>query len=532
MQARVTDTETSVPRTNFRDDSSTRYLCAGTYLDAPFRDWVLKNVYADTGRRVAPSYGFDVVPVLMHARNAWLFDAAQNTCLTALLAIAAWCAAPSMALLVTCAYLWFLAMNVRGYLRQRIRRFLRTPHSRDAGLYQESMHLAEERRRLRETLTIALVLAGFTVALTAWLQWGVWRVLLGTAPILLLAGLVYAVAELGRFHALRALGHRVGPVTRNKRLATIDDQQRSPVVAYAEDPFIGSGQVVHSWAFTQHLLRPRADEDGPKGSEFSQPPFRTRELVAHIRADLLRLAQDRGEETQIPGLEVDDLLLVEGRHLGRYERLLAHRPVLAQFEEFMADSRAPGRHHLACRVISWGGEIVTTVYLHTSLQGGLLTLKYTIHALTPTLPAFQMIDAVGRTDAMAASRAALRKLVCAPRALLAPLDFCKALRDARKVLGSPKDRTTGARHNIGAMVSAREHLTTPRDGTYFQELDVAKHSKIIERRIISSVGGFLKGKVLTDEYVERTNYILNNGVLNMGSGDITMGDGNTVGGIA
>jgi hypothetical protein len=535
MQAGISGAETSMSERIFLDEPTTpttRYLCAGTYLNEVFRDWVLKYVYAKTGSRVAPSYGFDVVPVVAHARNAWLISTAQNGCLTILLVIAAWYSAPSTAFLFTSAYLWFLIVNVRAYVKQRMSRFFRLPHHKDDGLYRESMYLAEERGRIRENAFILLPLIGGTVALTLWLDWGIGDVLRGAVSIIVLAAIVYGVAELGRFQALHGLRlHRnLQPIALNRRLKTIDAQQHGPVVAHFENPFIGSGQIVHAWAFSQHLLRPKDDDDGPKGSKFAEPPFRTKELVHHIRDGLRQLAENKGEETELPGLDVKDLLLVEGRHLGRYEPLLSRLPDLTEFEEFMADSRAPGRHHLACQIKSWGGEIVTTVYLHTSLQGGLLYLRYTIYALTPTPREFQMIDEVGKTGARAMTKAVLGKLAWAPRALLAPREFWRAIRMAGGVLKSPKDRTINARHNVGVVASAREHLTEAKSRSYFQELDVAKHSKIIERRIISSVGEFLKGKVLTDEYEERTTHILNSGVLNMGSGDITIGDDNTIGG--
>lgn len=525
----LTKPEIKVERPSFDENRSTRYLCAGVYLDKTFRHWVLRNVYARAKSRVAPSYGFNVVPVLAHARNAWLFETTQDGCLTILLLICAVYSAPTMAFLVTAAYLWFLGANISDYGRQRTRRFFRLPGQKQ-NMHQQSLHLAEERRRIKENLVIGLFLAAGTAVLTLWLHWGVLDVLTGVIPVAVLAAIVYAITEIARYSALASLRRGFGPVQLNRRLETIEEQQTSEVIPYADDPFIGNGQEVHRWAFSQRLLRATADENGPEGSEYADPPFKTRDLVRHIRDSLRELASNKGEETEIPGLQVSDLLFIEGRHLGPYSHLLGGEHHLEIHERFMADSRAPGRHHLACRVVSWGGEIVTAVHLHTSLQGGLLYLNYTTHALTPTPERFQMIDEKRSIGGRATAKAVLRKLVWTPRALIAPVAFCQALCMARDVLGSPRDRTLNVHHNVGVIASAREHLTTTRDRSYFQALDVAKHSKIIERRVISSVGDFLEGKVMTSEFRQRTTYILNSGVLNMGSGDITMGDNNTVGG--
>ncbi|QKW36299.1 hypothetical protein HUT06_21560 [Actinomadura sp. NAK00032] len=512
------------------DTAATRYLCAGTYLDDRFRGWVLTQVYGNTASRVAPSYGFDVVPVVAHARRAWGIAAAQDAILTALLVFAGWYLTPSTAFLCTLAYLWFLLVNVRDYAKQWTVRFFRLPHRKPHP--QESLILKEERRRIRDSTVFLLPLTAGAFAVTLWRGWGIVDVALGAVVIIGVTGFVLGLAELARRRSLRALWSDFEPVPLNRRLKAIDVQQRSPVVAHVDDPFIGSGQIVHTWEFTQRLLRPRDDAGGRKGSEFADPPFRTSELVRHIRESLNRLARDRGRETKLPGLRVSDLLLVEGRHLGRYRSLLNHRPRLEELEEFMADSLAPGRHHLACQITSWDGEIVTTVYLHTSLQGGLLYLKYTIYALTPIPERFKVINEMGNASFNAAAKVFLGKLLSAPRALRAPRDLWNAVRTAGCVLTSPKDRTDNPRLNIGVRVSVREHLAATRDRSYFQAMDVAKHSKIIERRIISAVGEFLHGRVLTTEFEERATYILNSGVLNMGSGDVQIGNANTIGSAA
>src|SRR5699024_499744 len=48
---------------------ATRHLCTGVHIDESFRNLVLKEVCTAFARRTAPSYGFDLVPVMRHA---WL----------------------------------------------------------------------------------------------------------------------------------------------------------------------------------------------------------------------------------------------------------------------------------------------------------------------------------------------------------------------------------------------------------------------------------------------------------------------------
>jgi hypothetical protein len=83
----------------------------------------------------------------------------------------------------------------------------------------------------------------------------------------------------------------------------------------------------------------------------------------------------------------------------------------------------------------------------------------------------------------------------------------------------------------GADISLRESVmldseaksqVEPESG-YFQVQDIQQHSKIIERRLIAEVQDFLDEMgVDISEYIQRTTEILNNGVINMGSGDINL----------
>src|SRR4051794_13635127 len=50
--------------------AATRHLCAGAYIDPAFRRASLREVYYQSGRMVAPSYGFDLPAVLQHCLRA------------------------------------------------------------------------------------------------------------------------------------------------------------------------------------------------------------------------------------------------------------------------------------------------------------------------------------------------------------------------------------------------------------------------------------------------------------------------------
>ncbi|WP_326640441.1 hypothetical protein OG884_36280 [Streptosporangium sp. NBC_01755] len=66
-----------------REDTATRHLCAGIYLDPDFCRVVLRQVHNDSTRMVAPSYGFDLVPIVRHAWWAWGLEMVQHVCVLA-----------------------------------------------------------------------------------------------------------------------------------------------------------------------------------------------------------------------------------------------------------------------------------------------------------------------------------------------------------------------------------------------------------------------------------------------------------------
>lgn len=60
-----------------------RLLCAGTYLDAAYRDRVIEELYVHEERFPAPSYGFDAARVLAHALRALRTEVAWSAAIVA-----------------------------------------------------------------------------------------------------------------------------------------------------------------------------------------------------------------------------------------------------------------------------------------------------------------------------------------------------------------------------------------------------------------------------------------------------------------
>src|SRR5260370_35546843 len=92
--------------------AANRRMCAGVYLDRTFRDQLLRTVYCDNRRRVAPSYGFDLVIVLTHAWRAWRLDVVQQLMILAILGIALRVAPWTTLMAATALAIWYLGNSL------------------------------------------------------------------------------------------------------------------------------------------------------------------------------------------------------------------------------------------------------------------------------------------------------------------------------------------------------------------------------------------------------------------------------------
>jgi hypothetical protein len=521
--------------------TATRHLCAGAYLDDTFRNTCLREVYHQPRRLVAPSHGFDVVPVLGHclkARNAALIRDGAIV-LTLLVAL---CASGGTAVFV---------LSMLAGLQTVI------------GTYRLSRDVAHDLRRGRSIefgavlSRIFLLTLGWVLASVLWLL--SWSLLAGQTTALLYAegpagigtalagiaagGLVlsflvfaYPVAfSLWRQSQLSGLrpGSRIVPPVRSGRLEEIDRQQRGNTAVYSGfRPFVGSGDLVETWGFAQRLVRPEpsvADSvhDGLRRAagarpterqrEFAEPPFDAQEIVDYVREHLSTLLPHREAEEQIAGLSVEDRVLLAGTEVSHLSPYTDPEVMLA----VVRHPTTPARHYLACQVFAWGGELITTVYVHLAVQGRSLYLELTTTVLPPCDADFRIVSAVAGTGAAAWVRALARGLLDTPRTIgRAPLGLAGAVLDLIAASGQAGDPAPLARgYDYGARVGVRElgSDTTMRNLTQLQ--DVEKYQKLIERRVIASVLDFLDIRgVDTTEYRARASAVLSvNAVNNSGT---------------
>lgn len=525
--------------------TATRRLCAGTYLDREFRQRLLRDIYNSRRRRVAPSYGYDLVQVLRHAWRAWWLEVVRDALAVALFVAAVLTAPLGTLLMVGLAAVWY---SLRACWRVLLDacRILRERKSFD---YARGVHF---RAKLAACglLGSAMVVGG-TVLVMRLNPQRLRDDLIQTGLLVAVLILLYAVAGIVRQWQLERL-HDPSAVKgdpRSRRLRTLGKQQGHPVTIYSGyRPFVGSGLEVRRWSFAQRIVRKKVIEQD-RDEEFpqSQPPFTTSEIVGHLKKSIDNLKSATHSETKLPGLIVRDQVFIDGTYVNNFLGALSDPPSSIVIDHIMAEPREEARYHIACQVEAWDGELVTTVFVHISLQGQTLYVEFSTYALLPTPPRFHVIDEVGGTGTKAALRMVRQGLSELPDVLHAPRRLLAVPKHLVSAYWAQWDRMgNGERRDIGAQISVREvardgadtdpkKVSVPRrvrrdpeeteETSYFQFFDVARYSKIIERRLLASIEEFLKAKgVDTSEFARRAEAILNNGVLNTGSGTINVSD--------
>jgi hypothetical protein len=547
------------------NNSATRHLSAGAYLDPDFCLTALHQIYYQARRMVAPSYGFDAIAVLGHCLRARGAMVVRDALLVGLLLVLPWLS--MAAALLTLSALLFLRVTVvgSGVLREAFHYLTDGRHfrnslypeavsrSRAAGEKQAGGRAPDRRRRRFALLWLENVVAqvGMRVLgiVSAYLLLMVATVLLAVRvwhapglgcrfgiPLRYAAGGATAVAFLipaltriwSRLQLRKLVPGRIPhrPVE-TRRLIEIEQQNLGNTVVYSQDPFVGSGVHLRSWNITHRLVRPPVKIAGldtgesELDREFEEPPFIAAEINEYVRRYLADLAGNPVPEWRLSNLSVEDRVFVAGTKM-RLAHLQTPAWLLA---EIIRHPIAPARHYLTCQVVSWGGELVTTVYVHFAMQGKALYVELNVVGLLPCDERYRIVDQVGGTGPRRLFRDAGRAVVEAPALLAAaPVSLARAVADVARMGFSrrfPNRRRIRTGFDYGAIAGLREIGICVQDPDPMQKQDITKYSRVVERRVLAAVLDFLQMRgVDVAEYRQSTLTVLSAGVVNAGGGSV------------
>jgi hypothetical protein len=291
--------------------AATRRMCAGIYVDHAFRDKLLSRIYNDVNRRVAPSYGFDVVVVLQHAWNAWWVEFGEHLSLLVFLALVLVHAPFDTVIAVSVLAIWTI---LRGLL---VWADVVTAYVRGQKVEPDIWQLRARGKMLGWGLAASLlVLVGAMIGAASFgggparseSAWPERIGLEGAGLILAICGGIAAAAIVVRVACLMSMRRHDPPRKRRlgRRLRVIGAQQHHPFTVYTGfNPFIGSGINTRSWSFSQRLIRHKVLGTEPD-QEYSRPPFTAPDLIERLQRIMAALGNDEHRDTRLPGMTVTD----------------------------------------------------------------------------------------------------------------------------------------------------------------------------------------------------------------------------------
>jgi hypothetical protein len=525
------------PPPQVRKNAATQHLCAAAYLDRDFRNGIVDEVVDRPDRAVAPNPGTDVVPVLRHIRTARTIDLVQQSILAVIL------------LLMVCLFFaasFFLAVTLCVWALIGLPLLIaETRSATPTGTIAASV--VTKFNWVRVAL-VALAVLAVLFLLTALLPMILGNLILdqyggglavqesdrpgsasvptnsdGASPLgvlvffLLLVAATPAICGGLRAHRLMSIPEELepaGPV--DARTVFIGLAQHSPVVTYHSHraPFVGSGFPLATWQFAMTLHPADAAAEG--GTAMTIDPVA---LNRSVKARVEQLGADSPITKRLPGLALTDNVYVSGRDTATpvfYPNELPRSGYpFETVEQVQADPTTPVRHYLRCTIDSWGGELITTVFLHCALQGETLYVEFTSCVLPPTPERYHVFGS-GASKEMAVFLGVVRGIAALPYELLrSPFDTVREL--ARRASGATRSDSGVGAGDHGAIAGVREFGTDIVEHNYFQYRDSVKYIEILERQILDALLDYLReNNVDVSELDERANTIVNNGVINYG----------------
>ncbi|MER6242679.1 hypothetical protein [Streptomyces griseorubiginosus] len=562
----------------------TRYLCAAAYVDEGFAERVVEDVLADEAGAVAASPDVDLVAVVRHCLTAQELRQRRDLRLTAAFAAVGvfaplWLLFVTVFLSTTRQAVTRPSLATRGRHQPQGRALVGTAVAAGfavvlafvLGFLVSMVPAPGFVSWLLGSYLAGVPAALLSVAAVAYAYATVVRHDLDVDRLLRTTMTREAFARQPR-----------PTVPRRKwmaeRLAAIREAQDGNVTVYSGfTPFIGYARSAAQWSLAVPLL----PADGPVGG-LSRPggpeAFTVAELVDQVRARLRTTAAAGGtadaadaavtDAAQTPGpsgsngtagthvpagtrgpagthgpagapapldsLVIEDRVFASGTGIGEDERFIRTRSLAPaarlsadEVERIMEHPTGTVRHHLAVHVPLWGGDVVPSLFLHFSTTGRTLHLHCSNHVLGPVRAEYHVVDRLRGPLSPSARRGLLLDAVPRTGKAFYAAPF-RALRQAyfderhsRRMVDELRALEQDPVYDFGARVSVRELALSPDYQNYFQVVDAARITALVERHTLAAIREFLeaRGYDITDFRAQQQT-ILNQGLIQQGGTSI------------
>lgn len=328
------------------------------------------------------------------------------------------------------------------------------------------------------------------------------------------------------------------------RLAQIGSHsEHGNVIVYrGRDPFVGAGERLRSWSMAiplQNASRTPANDgrhavSGPGVTPGRTQRFTPSEMHAYLaqRFEALRSSESLSPSGRLRWLVQLPMVIAPAAEMLLHLDFPPTREVLPQIGYRPASVLHPGllatvadhplewlRHYSCVRVESWDRELVVSAFLHLGCDDRMLYIEWNSFVLRPIRLKYRLVDLEPSHPGAAVWRATKDLATL-------PLSIPSRLRSLRPPGGSPGKYTQYHPASYGSVYSIRELAAEASTANYFQDGDVERYQKIIERHTVAGIIGFLDAKGLSSvEFAQRAATIINNSLVNNGtmSGPIAQG---------
>ena len=304
-------------------------------------------------------------------------------------------------------------------------------------------------------------------------------------------------------------------------LYPIDDEPDDPdeaqvIVYHGYRPFVGSGVMFEPWSMALPLKPAKEKTDAP------MPGFALPELYEHLTAELVKTGRSPSLSPghRLRGLRTGDRVVISSVELIDHIEDAEARIVLPDkdhspetvvgksvVDDLIARPMEWMRYFRSFQVETWDRDVVVSAYLTFGLDDEMLYVEWTPCILYPIQARHREIDVLPE-QSMRPFNEAIVDLLKFPATV--PKRFATAVGWINPI---HQAESTFVAARYGASISLRELASENQVDNYFQLTDVERYIKVLESRLLRTMGEFLQSKgISVTEFMEQAMQVTNNNV--------------------
>jgi hypothetical protein len=517
-------------------DDTTRYLCAASYLDPGYSTRAITEFLVEPTRPVPPSPGLDAGRVLTEAVRARARRKNYDGLLVGLMLVViglswdnpmlyGWIALSIVLMLVragksayasqrsfnpkTVAVLGTAVVVAWVLLAYGDKLFGSDDrYYRDYDYYYEESSGGDTAR-----LIVGIVLAVVVFVVVTIERWSLWNLLTTrfkrhTPPMAGGGGFTGLFTEDFRGQLARYQGDGESAATPG-----------APLVVYrGYKPFVGAGFRREAWSMAIPLERLDDEESDPE----TRRELTTETLYEEIRVAIGHLRESRtlSPDHRLGGLTVTEAVFTPASelldHLAEPEAAaylpdIGHPPHTrlnaADVDRLRTEPKEWARYYLSFQVETWDRELVLTTFLHVAVDDTTLYVEWTPFMLPPIRAEYRVVDKM-RQDSLRPFGQGLLAWLEMPASLPGRIaNLVSWIRQPKREPGVLDPDRYGAANTLRELASV--NLFTD----YFQLVDIERYEKIIESRLLPSIGRLLgEAGFSTAKFEEQAAVVINNDI--------------------